>query len=80
MPIFEIERNGQSFEADAPDINTALSGLTNYLAMQKPAPTAGPRPQQIKAPNGDIVEFPADMPHDKISEVMARHYGGPQSR
>jgi hypothetical protein len=31
---------------------------------------------EVEGPDGAIVEFPDDMPHDAIKSVMAKHYGG----
>lgn len=40
MPIFEVERNGQTFEIDAPNMDAAIKALDGY---QPSAPPARPR-------------------------------------
>lgn len=48
--------------------------------MSRPTNAAGAPPIEVRAPDGTIVQFPADTPIDVMERAMQQEYGGPLER
>lgn len=77
MPIFELQSpDGKTFQVDAPDLQAAYNSLQMHLSSGGTtiAPKGGTAtnvpPQTVRMPNGDLVNFPADMPKDQVRSLI----------
>ena len=77
MPIFELQSpDGKTFQVDAPDSQAAYNSLKLHLGSG--GTTIAPKgetavnvpPQTVRMPNGDLVNFPTDMPRDQVKSLI----------